>query len=255
EGAYDAFVSFDEHGIVTAWNPRAEAVFGWTAREAIGRDIARLVVPRGDRDWYRESLGRFIEGEESDMLNRRVEVTARHRDGREFPAEIAISPIELDGAWRFNAFVHDISERLQLEERSGRLFSISLDFMCTFTPEGHFRQINPAWSRVLGWSEEQLLDSQMIDYVHPDDRESTLAHADTLEQDLDGTLAAAGESLGWEFGAAWLPDEEGRAMRCVSNWDGGGETASELTTRAQVIELGPGEGIVGRAWQTGEPSW
>ena len=82
-----------------------------------------------------------------------------------------------------------------------------------------------------------------------------LAHADTLEQDLDGTLAAAGESLGWEFGAAWLPDEEGRAMRCVSNWDEGGETASELTNRAQVIELAPGEGIVGRAWQTGEPSW
>jgi signal transduction histidine kinase len=82
-----------------------------------------------------------------------------------------------------------------------------------------------------------------------------LAHADTLEQDLDGTLAAAGESLGWEFGAAWLPDEEGRAMRCVSNWDGGGEAASELTTRAQGIELAPGEGIVGRAWQTGEPSW
>src|SRR5437764_938864 len=185
EGAYDAFVSFDERGIVTAWNPRAEAVFGWSAREAIGRDIARLVVPRGDRDWYRESLGRFIEGEESDMLNRRVEVTARHRDAREVPEA----------------------------QRNARFFRAGL-------------RVSEA-----------------------------LAHADTLEQDLDGTLAAAGESLGWEFGAAWLPDEEGRAMRCVSNWDGGGETASDLTTRAQVIELAPGEGIVGRAWQTGEPSW
>src|SRR5262249_47894864 len=191
----------------------------------------------------------------------------------EFPAEIAISPIELDGSWRFNAFIHDISERQLLEERSGKLFSISLDFMCTFTREGHFKQINRAWSQVLGWSEEELLGSEMISYVHPDDREATLAQAsrlnregeaaadfanrwrcadgsyrwllwsahysraedliyavakdvtdakrterffqarlalseaiaraDTLEQDLAGVLAAAGESLGWDFGAAW----------------------------------------------------
>jgi PAS domain S-box-containing protein len=323
--AYDAFVSFDERGVVTAWNPRAEAIFGWTAMEAIGRELSQLVVPAGERDWYRKTLGRFLRGEESELLNRRVEVTGRHRDGREFPAEIAISPIELDGSWRFNAFIHDISERRQLEERSGRLFSISLDFMSTFTRDGHFRQINPAWSEVLGWSEEELLGSSMLEYVHPDDRERTLAQAEilerdgeraaafenrwrcadgsyrwllwsahysrdeqliyavakdvteakrnerffqtrlavsealadaeTLEQDLAGAMRATAMSLGWEHGAAWLPDEGGRVMRCVGTWDAGDEADRALAAEARGIELPPGKGLVGRAWKSGEPAW
>jgi PAS domain S-box-containing protein len=310
---------------VTAWNAQAEAIFGWTAMEAMGREVGEMVIPAGDRDWYRESLGRFLRGDDSDLLNRRLEVTGRRRDGREFPAEIAITPIELDGSWRFNAFIHDITERRQLEERSGRLFSISLDFMCTFTREGRFRQINPAWSAVLGWSEEQLLGSEMIDYVHPEDRERTLAQAaqleqdgeasadfenrwrcadgtyrwllwsahlsrdedliyavakdvtetkrtesffqtryvvgealaaaDTLEQDLEGVLAAAGGRLGWDFGAAWLPDEEGRVMRCAGVWDTGGKESSEFAARARSVEPQPGTGLVGRAWLSGKPCW
>jgi PAS domain S-box-containing protein len=323
--AYDAFVSFDDRGCVTAWNTQAEAIFGWTAVEAMGRELGQLVVPTGDRDWYRNNVAKFLRGEESDLLNRRIEVTGRRRDGHEFPAEVAITPIELDGSWRFNAFIHDISERRQLEERSGRLFSISLDFMCTFTREGRFRQINPAWSQVLGWSDEELLGSEMIDYVHPEDRERTLAHAaklerdgeasaafenrwrcadgtyrwllwsahlsreeelvyavakdvtetkrtenffqtryavgealaaaDTLEQDLEGVLAAAGERLGWDFGAAWLPDEEARAMRCVAVWDTGGADPSQFAARVGGTKLEPGEDLVGRAWRSGKPSW
>jgi PAS domain S-box-containing protein len=323
--AYDAFVSFDESGSVTAWNPRAEAIFGWTAMEAVGQDLGRLVVPAEELDWYRESIGRFLRGDESDLLNRRVEVTGRHRDGREFPAEIAISPIELDGAWRFNAFIHDISERRLLEERSGRLFSLSLDLMCTFTPDGRFSQINRAWSEVLGWSEEELLGADMLEFVHPDDHERTLAQSaqleeqgetaadfenrwrctdgsyrwllwsahlsraeglvyavardvteakrnerlfqarfavgealaesESLEQDLRGMLAAASESLGWDYGAAWLPDEEGRVLRCHGVWGAPGEGGSALSATATGAELRPGEGIVGQAWAESGPRW
>ncbi|HEX6457375.1 MAG TPA: PAS domain S-box protein [Thermoleophilaceae bacterium] len=325
ESAYDAFVSFDDRGLVTAWNPRAEALFGWSAIEALGRELSELVVPPAERRWYRESLRRFLRGEDDELLNRRLEVTGRHRDGREFPAEIAISPVELGGTWRFNAFIHDISERRLLEERSGRLFSISLDFMSTFTPDGRFRQINPAWSELLGWSEEELLGSRMLDYVHPDDRDGTLAEAelltaagersgdfenrwrcadgsyrwllwsahfsreeglvyavakdvteakrqerlfqtrfalsqavaeaDSLEQELAGVLAAAGESLGWEFGAAWLPHGDGRVMRCERIWAAPGHDASRLTAGADGADLAPGQGLVGRAWASAEPCW
>jgi PAS domain S-box-containing protein len=238
--------------------------------------------------------------------------------------EVAISPVELDGAWRFNAFIHDISERRQLEERSGRLFSISLDFMCTFTRDGRFRQINPAWSEVLGFTEEELLGSRMIEHVHPDDRERTLAQAeqlerdgeraadfenrwrcadgsyrwllwsahfsheegliyavakdvteakrderlfqtrfavsqalaeaDSLDQDLAGVVAAAGASLDWEFGAAWLP-HDGRVMRCERIWGAEGEDVSALVAGADGAELAPGQGLVGRAWRNAEPCW
>ncbi len=323
--AYDAFVSFDERGYVTAWNPRAEAIFGWTSMEAAGRELGELVVPSDQRGWYREQIAAFLEGENGDLLNRRVEVTGLHRDGHEFPAEVAISAIELDGEWRFNAFIHDISERRLLEERSGRLFSMSLDFVCTFTTDGRLQQINPAWSHVLGWSEDELLGSDMLEFVHPDDRESTLQQAarleelgeasadfenrwrckdgsyrwllwsahlsraegliyavakdvteakrnarffetrlaigealgesDTLEDDLHGVLAASGESLAWDFGAAWLPDEEGRLMRCRAVWSASGRDASRVIEGSTRAELRPGEGIVGRAWGLQRDCW
>ena len=325
DSAYDAFVSFDERGLITSWNPRAEALFGWSAIEALGRQLDELVMPAGERDRYQDSMDRFLRGEGSDLFNRRIEVVGRRRDGHEFPVEIAISTVEIAGSWRFNAFVHDISERRLLEERSSRLFSLSLDFMSTFTPDGRLCQINPAWSELLGWSEDELLGSHMLDYVHPDDRERSmaevqrivstgegaadfenrwrcadgshrwllwsahfsreeqliyavakdvteakraevmfhtrfavsqaLAEAESLEEELAGVIAAAGESLGWEFGAAWLPHGDGRVMRCERIWAAPGQDPSTLVAGADGAELARGQGLVGRAWADAAPCW
>ncbi len=55
-----------------------------------------------------------------------------------------------------------------------QLFEHSLDLFCIAGLDGYFRQVNPSWMRVLGWSREELLARPVIEFVHPEDRESTL---------------------------------------------------------------------------------
>ena len=54
-------------------------------------------------------------------------------------------------------------------------FEMSLDHLCVAGFEGDFKRVNPSWTRTLGWSREELLARPSIEFVHPDDREATLA--------------------------------------------------------------------------------
>lgn len=56
-----------------------------------------------------------------------------------------------------------------------RLFNLSLDLLCVAGFDGYFRRVNPSWTRVLGWSEAELLSRPVAEFMHPDDRERTLA--------------------------------------------------------------------------------
>jgi PAS domain S-box-containing protein len=65
-----------------------------------------------------------------------------------------------------------------------RLFNLSLDLLCVASVDGYFRRVNPAFCRVLGWSEDQLLDRPFFDYVHEDDVAATRAELERLTAGL-----------------------------------------------------------------------
>jgi PAS domain S-box-containing protein len=119
DAALDAFITMNEQGNVLSWNLQAEKMFGWTAREAIGNPLASLIIPHAYREAHIRGLQHFLVTGEGPVLNKRTEITALNRDGREFPVELAIAPIEQDGKYTFTAFVRDITDRNQVEsERS-----------------------------------------------------------------------------------------------------------------------------------------
>jgi PAS domain S-box-containing protein len=115
DAALDAVVTIDPQGIITGWNPRAESMFGWPYTEALGRLLSDTIVPPRNREAHKAGLQRFHETGEGPVLNRRIETTALHRDGYEFPVELAITPIRQGSEVTFSAFVRDITERKDAE--------------------------------------------------------------------------------------------------------------------------------------------
>lgn len=76
----------------------------------------------------------------------------------------------------------DITARATSEAERDRMFNLSLDLLSVASFEGRLEQVNPAWTRCLGWSAEELTSSQWTDFVHPDDHESTRAAGGVMVQ-------------------------------------------------------------------------
>jgi PAS domain S-box-containing protein len=115
EAALDAVVTMDSGGRVIGWNQAAAAVFGYHANEAIGRDMADLIVPPRLRQQHRQGLARFLEGGRPVILDRRLELTGIRRDGTEFPVELTITKIALPGPPTFTGYLRDITDRVRAE--------------------------------------------------------------------------------------------------------------------------------------------
>jgi len=115
ETALDAFIGADEDSMITDWNAQAEAVFGWSRAEAMGRDIYETIVPTRFRAEQKRIAGEMIDSKIS-STRKRVEVTRMHRDGHEFPIELSISLIRTGATFRLCAFLRDITERKRSEQ-------------------------------------------------------------------------------------------------------------------------------------------
>jgi len=113
ESTDEGFLSIDRDGTITAWNARAEELYGWTAEEVIGRSLAETVIPAEGREGYAAELVAYRAGADSTVVGHRVEVRAVHRDGHEIPVEVGLWA-HADGEG-FSAFAHDITERVTMQ--------------------------------------------------------------------------------------------------------------------------------------------
>ncbi len=116
--ASDPFVGMDGRGSVTEWNRRAEAVFGWSRNEALGRPLVDLVAP-SSRQSYLDRLVRLVAGDGADPPDKRLEMAVLHRSGTELPVELAIWGVPSTAGQQFNAFLRDVSERKETEAALG----------------------------------------------------------------------------------------------------------------------------------------
>ncbi len=116
ETALDAFVSMSEDGRIIGWNAQSERTFGWPRAEAIGKNLAGLIVPERYRQAHANGMARYFETGQGNMLGQRIEISSLHRDGHEFPVEMTIAPLRIGGKVVFNAFIHDITARKRTEQ-------------------------------------------------------------------------------------------------------------------------------------------
>jgi PAS domain S-box-containing protein len=113
--ALDAFVQIDAAGNVLEWNAQAEAVFGWTRAEVLGRSIAALILPSGQREQYQKKLDRLVRNGEERRSGQRLQLQALRRDGTELTVELSVTVLRYGQRYVFNGFIRDLTEKLAAE--------------------------------------------------------------------------------------------------------------------------------------------
>lgn len=113
--ALDCVITIDHDGTVVDLNPAAEATFGYTAEEAIGREMSELIVPEGLREQHRQGLRRYLATGDAHVLGRRIQVPAMRADGQERTVELAITRAEVPGRDLFVGYLRDITDQLASE--------------------------------------------------------------------------------------------------------------------------------------------
>jgi two-component system sensor histidine kinase/response regulator len=114
--ALDAVITINAEGRITNWNSEAEKTFGWSSQEALGQRLYEVIIPRRYREVHEQVLQRFLGTGDGMVLRQRTEITALHRDGHEFPVEVATSPVKFGGQWIFSSFMRDIAEHKRAQE-------------------------------------------------------------------------------------------------------------------------------------------
>jgi PAS domain S-box-containing protein len=115
DSALDCIVTIDHEGCITEFNPAAERTFGYRRDQAMGKQLADLIIPPSLRNQHRQGFARYLATGEARVLGRRVELTAARADGSEFPVELAITRISLEGPPSFTGYLRDITERKNAE--------------------------------------------------------------------------------------------------------------------------------------------
>ncbi|HML12252.1 MAG TPA: PAS domain S-box protein [Xanthobacteraceae bacterium] len=200
----DAIFSEDIDGLIVSWNRGAERLYGYAATEVIGQSIT-LLLPAGLHDEERQILARIARGEHIEHY----ETVRRRKDGRLIEVSLTISPIKnAEGAIvGASKIARDITERMQAEQarraaerelralserlemevekrtlERDRIWNVSEDLLGVSNFEGHFISINPAWTRLLGWSEQEIKSMHVNELRHSDDAAHSMAGRAQLAQ-------------------------------------------------------------------------
>ena len=109
DNALDAVVVANSDGIICGWNASAVKIFGWTAEEALGSPLEKI-IPTHMRNAHSTGFARYHATRKSDVLNQHLELEGLHRKGHLFPIELTVTALRSEGTAAFAAFIRDLTE-------------------------------------------------------------------------------------------------------------------------------------------------
>lgn len=174
--AQESIVIVNEQGRITDWNPAAQRNFQYTQDEAIGEQLHQLLAPSHYQTDAVRGFANFQKTGKGPLIGIINEVTAIRKDGSEFPVELSVTAFKVKGGWQAVGVMRDITARKKLEqdrEQYLKFFKLSINPMCIADPYGCFTQANPAFVKLTGYSESELIAKPFLDFVLPEDRQRT----------------------------------------------------------------------------------
>lgn len=115
--ALDAVVVINRNAQILEFNSAAEQIFGYSKAEAVGGDLAEMIIPDQFRQAHRNGMQRYLDTGEKKVVGKgRLQLEAKRKSGDTFPVELSISSAESHEGEVFVAFLRDISDRVSDEE-------------------------------------------------------------------------------------------------------------------------------------------
>jgi two-component system, chemotaxis family, CheB/CheR fusion protein len=185
DSALDCIITMDASGRVQEFNPASEQVFGFSRSEAVGRELAELIIPPRLRERHRQGLARYLKTGEGPLIGKLIEVEALRRDGSEILVALAINATQVDGSPIFTAYLRDITERKRAEETNRRLAAIiesSGDAIISKDLDELVTSWNKEAERLFGYGADEIIGKPMTVLVPPDRHNEELRIIERLRQ-------------------------------------------------------------------------
>lgn len=153
----DAIITKTIDGFVTGWNPAAEAIFGYSAEEMLGKPMLQLFPS----DLYQEEV-LILERLRNREYVSNFETIRRHKDGRDIHVSVSISPITDEHGQVVGAskIARDITQRKFLEHQlhlSSKVFTHTNDGIAITDASGSILDVNNAFLRITGFSRDEVI--------------------------------------------------------------------------------------------------
>lgn len=190
-----AMLIVDAEGLITTTNALAGRYFGYKENELVGMSIEAL-VPERYRKEHPSNRESFMQNPETRLMGSGRELYGLRKDGSEFPVEIGLNPIRLDGSLYVLSAIVDISERRKVEtemraseEQTRLIVDTALDAVITMDEFGTITGWNPHAESIFGWTRRQAIGKSFSEMVPPENPES--ANKSGLRRFLSGALDKA----------------------------------------------------------------
>ena len=116
DGALDGIVTINAAGELVEFNPAAERIFGYKKSQVLGRQLAEVIIPPSLREIHNAKHKAFIETGIKHVFERRVEFTAMHASGREFPVELTLTSLKNQDETLVTGFLRDITQQKKAQQ-------------------------------------------------------------------------------------------------------------------------------------------
>jgi PAS domain S-box-containing protein len=117
DSALDGIIAMDDEGLIVGFNPAAERIFGYRSADVVGRPLAEAIIPALGQGQNHHGLARHLATGQGPVLDKRLELTGLRADGSPVPIELSIVRMPGPGRAMFTAFLRDITDRKQADEK------------------------------------------------------------------------------------------------------------------------------------------